>query len=275
VILGVNIGTRRRLMVWHIGHPMLPHGLVSGGTGVGKSGPLRSLAVHRLHFGHQVIMLEPGGLGENDWAEGVVSRVRTLAGARQAYATMRQELEHRAELLADSGASHYSAVGLAPVTLIGDEFPSLAGNEAASDDYELELVDGIISDAVEVARRGRKYGLHQVHVTQRPTVEATYRRAGGVMQANMPARIHLGDRDAESLKAAFRGSSGVKRSTLRALEAAELPGRALYARLDPADGKAVMAGQLWWITPDQAAGFAHRYEGPPPVDFDSIVKEYA
>jgi hypothetical protein len=35
----------------------------------------------------------------------------------------------------------------------------------------------------------------------------------------------------------------------------------------------VMAGQVWWIAPDQAAGFAHRYEGPECIDFDHETLE--
>jgi hypothetical protein len=271
VIMGIVIGRDNRLMAYHQGHPMLSHAQVSGGTGGGKSSPLCCIAVHRIHLGHQIIMLEPGGLGENEWAQGVASRVSTLAGAGAAYRWVRIELERRSALMSERGAKDYRQVGLDPIVILGDEFPSLAGAEAISCAAEAEIVDDLITDVVVVARRGRKYGIHQVIVTQRPTIEDTFLRAGGVIQTNTPARIHLGDRDAVALAAAFRGSSGVKRSTLRALEAAELPGRALYTRLDPRDGKAVMAGQLWWIQPEQAALFARRYEGPEPIDFDSMA----
>jgi hypothetical protein len=253
---------------------MRPHLQVSGTSGGGKSSPLRCYTAHRLHFGHPVIMIEPGGLGENEWMTGAAARVKTLPGAVAAYRHVRAELERRSGLLDDAGAQHYTEIpGLCPLTILMDEAPSMVGSEAISNKMEAELVDDLIANQVVVGRRGRKYGIHQGYVTQRPTIEASFDHSGGVIVGNTVARIHLGDREAEALKAVFRGSSGAKRSVLRALEAAELPGRALYTRLDPLDGKAVMAGQLWLLRQEQAALFAHRYEGPEPIDFDSMARQ--
>jgi hypothetical protein len=221
-------------------------------------------------------MLEPGGLGENEWVGKAAARVSTLAGARLAYRDVRAELDRRLRLMADRGVTHYTQIpGLPPVQILGDELPSLTGDEAVSDEWEAELVDGLISDMVEVGRKGRKAGIHQAFITQRPTIEATFVRAGGVIQGTTQARIHMGDRDTVSLQAVFRNSSGLTRRSpvVRLLEASPGPGRALYTRLNPKDRMDVMAGQMWWIDPEQAAIFADRYDGPAPLDYDTRAQE--
>ncbi len=274
IVCGATIGRTAKLMAWHRGEPRHPHAQASGQTGGGKGSLLRCVAVHQLHFHAPLTLIEPGGLGENDWAAGAASRVTTLAGAAAAYQAEVEELERRAQLMAAEGVSHYSAVGLPPRQVIFDEGPSFTSVEGIACPEDAELVDQIITCMTTVGRRGRKYGIHQLYVTQRPTIEASFLPGrGGVVQGNTPARVHFGDRDPQSLRAAFNGSIGVKRSVLRALEASTGPGRVLYARLSPAEGMQVMAGQVWWITEDQAAGFAHRYEGPEPIDYDTEALE--
>lgn len=274
IVTGAVIGRQRRLMTWHRGNPRHPHAQVSGQTGGGKSSFLRCVAVHQMHYHAPTIVIEPGGLGENDWMGEAASRVSTLAGAATAYRDVVRELEERAGLMTDRGASHYSEVGLAPWQVIFDEGPSFTSSEGISCSEEEEMVDSIISDMTVVARRGRKYGIHQLYVTQRPTIEASFLPGrGGVIQGNTPGRVHFGDRDPQALRAAFNGSTGVKRSVLSALNASTAPGRALFCRLNPADGMQVLACQVWWLTPEQAAGFAHRYEGPAPIDYDHNALE--
>jgi len=275
IVCGAVICRQRRLMTYHRGDPRLPHAQASGQTGGGKGSFLRCVAVHQMHHHHPLIVIEPAGLGENDWMGRAASRVATLPGAAAAYRHVVRELGGRADLMAAEGASHYSEVGLVPWQVIFDEGPSFTSAEGISCPEDAELVDSVITDMTVVARRGRKYGIHQLYVTQRPTIEASFLPGrGGVIQGNTPGRVHFGDRDPNSLRAAFNGSTGVKRSVLMALEASTGPGRVLYTRLNPADAMQVMAGQVWWITPDQAAGFAHRYEGPDPIDFDATVEVF-
>lgn len=274
IVCGATIGRTTKLMAWHRGAPRHPHGMVSGQTGGGKGSFITCVAVHQLHHHHPLTLIEPGGLGENDWAAGAASRVQTLAGAAAAYQAEVDELERRAALMTAEGVSHYSAVGFPPRQVIFDEGPSYTSAEGIACPEDAELVDSICTNMTTIGRRGRKYGIHQLYITQYPTLEASFLPGrGGVIKANTPARVHFGDRDPESLRAAFNGTIGVKRSVLRALEASTGPGRVLYARLSPTDGMEVMAGQVWWIRPEQAALFARRYEGPPPIDYDTEALE--
>jgi len=164
-----------------------PHALVGGTTGAGKSEFLQSwimsmaatVSPDRLTF---LLVDYKGGAAFAECTElpHTVGLVTDLSPhlVRRALTSLRAELRHREELLAEHGAKDLITMErrsdpAAPPTLliVIDEFAALA-NEIP------EFVDGVI----DVAQRGRSLGLHLIMATQRPA---------GVIKDNLRANTNL------------------------------------------------------------------------------------
>lgn len=164
-----------------------PHALVGGTTGAGKSEFLQtwimSLAAtvspERLTF---LLVDYKGGAAFAECVDlpHTVGLVTDLSPhlVRRALVSLRAELQHREELLAEHGAKDLITMerrsdrSAPPVLVIViDEFAALAREVP-------EFVDGV----VDIAQRGRSLGLHLILATQRPA---------GVIRDNLRANTNL------------------------------------------------------------------------------------
>lgn len=199
-----------------------PHALVGGTTGAGKSEFLQSwimslaasLSPDRLTF---LLVDYKGGAAFAECVDlpHTVGLVTDLAPhlVRRALASLRAELRHREELLAEHGAKDLLAMErrsdpAAPpaLVIVIDEFAALATEVP-------EFVDGV----VDIAQRGRSLGLHLIMATQRPAGVITDN-----LRANTNLRVALrmadegdsidvvGVRDAAFFDAATPGRGAVK-----------------------------------------------------------------
>lgn len=168
----------------------MPHLLVAGATGSGKSVSINSMIVSILYKASpkevKMLMIDPKLLELSSYENipHLISPV--ITGAKEAAEALRRmvfEMERRYRLLAEKGVRNIEGF-----------------NSAAADEEKLpyivifidELADLMFASAKEVedsiarlAQMARASGIHLILATQRPSVDVIT----GVIKANFPARI--------------------------------------------------------------------------------------
>ena len=188
----------------------MPHLLVAGSTGSGKSVCLNTIIASFLYKAHpaqvQFVLIDPKRLELSTYArlhpyhlsyvEGVREKVAT--SAKSAIAVLRsaeQEMERRYEVLATAGVRNIEeynnrvaagrvhgeggtpAAPLNYLVIIVDELADLMLTSSASKDVEEPIA--------RLTQMSRAVGIHLIVATQRPSVDVIT----GVIKANFPARM--------------------------------------------------------------------------------------
>jgi S-DNA-T family DNA segregation ATPase FtsK/SpoIIIE len=175
----------------------LPHVLIAGATGAGKSSCINSIVTSLLMRSRpedvRLIMVDPKRveLGQYNGVPHLLTRV--ITSPRKAADALRwavDEMDRRYELVADSGVrdivgyhEKWDAGGLDPDKF--DRFPYIV--VVVDELNDLMMVAGkIVEDAiVRIAQMARAIGIHLVIATQRPSVDVIT----GVIKANIPSRL--------------------------------------------------------------------------------------
>ncbi|HNW58478.1 MAG TPA: DNA translocase FtsK 4TM domain-containing protein [bacterium] len=188
----------------------MPHLLVAGSTGSGKSVCLNTIITSFLYKAHpaqvQLVLIDPKRLELSTYSrlhpyhlsyvEGVREKVAT--SAKSAIAVLRsaeQEMERRYDMLATAGVRnieeynvrvsegriHTESGAVAPplhyLVIIVDELADLMLTSSASKDVEEPIA--------RLTQMSRAVGIHLIVATQRPSVDVIT----GVIKANFPARM--------------------------------------------------------------------------------------
>jgi DNA segregation ATPase FtsK/SpoIIIE, S-DNA-T family len=167
----------------------MPHLLIAGSSGSGKSTALHSIilsllsrnACHQLWF----VMIDPKGVelapyaGRNGgkglphtWSFAV-----TYDEAVNALSNVCLEVERRYQLMAKHGLRSVQELGLPRIVVVIDELADLMVQGK-------KQVEAIIA---RIAQKARAAGVHLIIATQRPSVNII----SGVIKANLPARLCL------------------------------------------------------------------------------------
>jgi DNA segregation ATPase FtsK/SpoIIIE, S-DNA-T family len=225
----------------------MPHLLIAGSTGAGKSVMLNSLIMSILYKAtpHQVrmIMVDPKRL-EFGLYEGVPHLLTpVITDAKKAINALRnavREMERRLNLLASQGVRNIDQYNKKIRQLQAKPHKGLFEDEIRDDEleeipYVLILIDeladlmmleraNVEESVTRLAQMGRAAGMHLVLATQRPSVDVIT----GLIKANFPSRI--------SFRVATRVDS---RTVLDVMGAEHLLGRGDMLFLPPGSSRLV------------------------------------
>jgi len=191
--LGMDINGKSSML--HLGE--LPHVLIAGATGAGKSSCINavvtSLLVRTSPEEVRMILVDPKRveLGQYNGVPHLLTRVITNPKrAADALQWAVAEMDRRYDLVADAGVrdidgyhEKWDAGGLDEETY--DRFPFIV--VVVDELNDLMMVAGrAVEDAiVRIAQMARAVGIHLVIATQRPSVDVIT----GVIKANIPSRL--------------------------------------------------------------------------------------
>jgi S-DNA-T family DNA segregation ATPase FtsK/SpoIIIE len=188
----------------------MPHALIAGSTGSGKSVMLNSLIMSVLYKATpddvRMILVDPKRL-EMGLYEGIPHLLTpVITDTRKATNALRNavlEMERRLRLLAEQGVRNIEQYNkkirqlqLQPRSLFEDDVEGAAEQDLETLPYILILIDELadlmmveghnVEQAVtRLAQMARAVGMHLVLATQRPSVDVIT----GLIKANFPARI--------------------------------------------------------------------------------------
>ena len=175
----------------------LPHVLIAGATGAGKSSCINSIVTSLLMRCRpddvQLIMVDPKRveLGQYNGVPHLLTRVITNPKkAVEALQWAVAEMDRRYELLAESGVrdiagyrGKYDSGQLAGESF--DRFPYLVVLIDELNDLMMVAGRDVENAVVRLAQMARAVGIHLVIATQRPSVNVIT----GVIKANIPSRL--------------------------------------------------------------------------------------
>jgi S-DNA-T family DNA segregation ATPase FtsK/SpoIIIE len=175
----------------------LPHVLIAGATGAGKSSCINSIVTSLLMRTHpddvRLIMVDPKRveLGQYNGVPHLLTRVITNPKkANDALKWAVAEMDRRYDLLADAKVrdiegyrAKWEAGGLDPEGF--DRFPYIVILIDELNDLMMVAGREVEESIVRIAQMARAVGIHLVIATQRPSVDVIT----GVIKANVPSRL--------------------------------------------------------------------------------------
>lgn len=167
----------------------VPHILIGGSTGSGKTVLVRSLLIQCLQHGHEVVVIDWKGIDfGSSWSErcDVIYDEDTL---RAKLSAILDEMKRRKTLFRAAECSNIKEYNekntpLFHIIVACDEIASLFDTSGATKEQkqQMDVVRGYLSD---IARQGRAFGVNLIIATQRPDANAV----PGQIKNNIDCRV--------------------------------------------------------------------------------------
>lgn len=162
----------------------MPHILIAGATGSGKSVLLNSIIVSLLYSSTprqtQFVMIDPKKV-ELSRYEGLPHLIKPIVKDHASAISTLEEvcniMDQRYSLMAEKGCKKASEMNLPSLVVVIDELADLM----LTSKYECE------QSIIRIAQLGRAAGIHLIIATQRPTVNVIT----GLIKSNIPCKIAL------------------------------------------------------------------------------------
>lgn len=162
----------------------MPHVLIAGATGSGKSVLLNSMIVSMLYSctpsKMKMVMIDPKQVELSKY-EGLPHLVRPIVKShKEAVGTLEMvchEMDNRYRTMAQNSCKKASEMDLPSLVVVIDELADLM----LTSKYECE------QSIIRIAQLGRAAGIHLIVATQRPTVNVIT----GLIKSNIPCKVAL------------------------------------------------------------------------------------
>lgn len=162
----------------------MPHILIAGATGSGKSVLLNSMIISMLFSCSpaqmQMVMIDPKKVELSKYENLPHLACRIITNHRDAVSVLQNvcaEMDKRYERMAAEGVKKASEMKLPSLVVVIDELADLM----LTSKYECE------QSIIRIAQLGRAAGIHLIIATQRPTVNVIT----GLIKSNIPCKIAL------------------------------------------------------------------------------------
>ena len=187
LLLGVDIAHHKSAMDLSV----VPHALIGGATGSGKTILLKSLLIQAINKGMNVVVIDlKGGADYSEiWNEKALLLL-SHADAQSKLQKILEEMENRKSLFHSEGTKDINAYNdqhvdkIRRVVIGCDEIADLLAVKGLSKE-EKETVQDITAMLSKIARQGRAFGIHLLLATQRPDADVL----NGQIKSNMGLRI--------------------------------------------------------------------------------------
>lgn len=169
----------------------IPHILLGGSTGSGKSGLLRVLLRQCLQKGAEVYIADfKGGVDFSKWWRERCVMAYHMDALKKILSHFVQELEARKDLLRAADCENidrYNESGHRPLhrmVFACDEVAAMLSRTGRSKD-QLKEIDEVVDKLSLIAQQGRAFGLHLILSTQRPDANLI----PGQIRSNMDCKV--------------------------------------------------------------------------------------
>jgi len=160
----------------------MPHMLVAGATGSGKSVFLSSMIESILHqYSLDLYLIDTKMVELSNFADKAVSIAYDSVTARGTLSLLVETMEKRYKAMLKSKVKNHYDAGMKKIVCVVDEFADLILSSTKPEKGE-ESIENLM---IRLAQKGRAAGIHLIIATQRPDKSVIT----GLIKANFPTKI--------------------------------------------------------------------------------------
>ena len=180
---GIPIGVDQNGDVIRLPLDDMPHMLVAGATGSGKSVFLNTIIKSILVQGETLIkLIDPKMVELSQFAESVDEIAYEPSEASKLLFSLIEEMQRRYVKLKSKKAKSYKECNMKQIICVIDEFADLIISSKKLENINVDSIEEMI---IKLAQKGRAAGIHLIIATQRPDA----RVITGLIKANFPTKV--------------------------------------------------------------------------------------